>query len=176
MSSDLQPEEAPAWQYEAHHEYFHKLSYMKVDLEDELERNTATLTREQLADMSIQVLEDLDVDDESPLDFAPCYFAPLPQADMDKFLSTSSRHLEPFRFTDGSQQVWRRLCKDPTLPPCHGVCNDVPRDPWYECPSCCTGHEAVDRTEWMMHLYQHHASRPNQRNRGVSKLANWINL
>lgn len=59
---------------EIHRQYFYKLCETKAQV-DEL--RYSSLDSEQLQSLSIRRLDDLDVDEVSPCDFGPRYFAPL---------------------------------------------------------------------------------------------------
>ncbi|KJR81011.1 uncharacterized protein SPSK_05346 [Sporothrix schenckii 1099-18] len=178
MSTNTQPEEAPQWQRETHNEYFYNLCDLKFALEDEVAKYTATLTNEQLSSLFISVLDDLNVDDEAPLDFGPSFFAPLPQGTFDKFLETYGEHLYPPRYDDGTNMNWNRLCGMPSLLHCDGTCPaDEPKDRLDFTKRECDGHlEAQRRATWLESMYQYRERRPGGHALGISALANWVEL
>lgn len=62
---------------EIHCQYFYKLCEIKAEV-DQL--RYPTLDSDQLQSLCVGVLDDLDVDEASPFDFGPRYFAPLPKS------------------------------------------------------------------------------------------------
>ncbi|KIH88136.1 hypothetical protein SPBR_07398 [Sporothrix brasiliensis 5110] len=105
MSDDMQPGEIPQWQRETHNEYFYNLCDLKFALDEDIVEDVAILTRERLSSLSIQVLDDLNVDDESPLDFSPSFYAPVPRDTFETFLETYTPHLFPDQYSDGTSMV-----------------------------------------------------------------------
>lgn len=124
--SDLQKLSHVEERAEIHRQYFYKLCHIKAQV-DRL--HWPTLNDEQLQSMSVRIIDDLDVDEASPCDFGPRYFAPLPRSRLPDLIEQGEANLRDW------------------YPKCAGNIDNIDE------PPCLRFHEAMHRITWFNRSY-----------------------